>query len=82
MGPMVCPVIIHNKPNMWWSWDFRGRKVFSIGPALNHYCCFRVTNATTKSLMYSDTVEFMHDCLTQPTVSESNRIVHALNFLS
>ena len=41
-----------------------------------------MTDATTKSLLYSDTVEFMHDYLTHPTVSESDRIVHALNFLS
>ena len=41
-----------------------------------------MTDATTKSLLYSDTVEFMHNCLTQPTVSKSNRIVHAFNFLS
>ena len=67
---------------MWRSWDLRGRKGFSIGPALNHYRCFHVTNTTTKSLLYSNTVKFMHDYLTQPTVIESDRIVHALNFLS
>ena len=41
-----------------------------------------MTKATTKSLLYSDTIKFMHDYLTQPTVIESDRIVHALNFLS
>ena len=82
MGPMGCPVIIHSKTFMRRSWYFRGRKVFIVGPALNHYRCFHVNNSTTKSLLYSDTVEFMHDCLTQPTVSESDRIVHALKFLS
>ena len=79
---MVCPVIIYSKPSTQRSWDFHGRKGFSIGPTLNHYLCFHVTDATTKSLLYSDTVEFMHDYLTQPIVSYSDRIVHALNFLS
>ena len=51
-------------------------------PALNHYRCFHVTDATTKALLYSDTVEFIHDYLTQPQVSKSDRIVHALKFLS
>ena len=37
IGPMSCPVIIHSKPSKQRSWDFRGRKGFSIGPALNHY---------------------------------------------
>ena len=82
MGPMGCPVIIHNKPTTRQSWDFRDRKGFNIGPALNHYRCLHVTDATTKALLYSDSVEFMHDYLTQPQVSESDRIVHALNFLS
>ena len=41
-----------------------------------------MTDATTKSLLYSDTVEFMHGYLTQPTISKSDLIVHTLNFLS
>ena len=79
---MGCPVIIHNKPTSRQSWDFRGRKGFNISPALNHYRCFHVTDATTKALLYSDTAKFINDYLTQPQVSESDRIVHALNFLS
>ena len=66
MGPMGCPVIIHNKSTTRRSWDFRGRKGFNIGPALNHYRCFHVTDATIKALLYSDTSEFIHDYLTQP----------------
>ena len=80
--PIGRPVIIHNKPGTHLSWDFRGRQCFNIGPALNHYRCFRVVDAVTKHLIYSDTVAFLHDYLTQPTVSPSDRIVHALNFLS
>ena len=41
-----------------------------------------MTKATTKSMLYSYTVKFVNDYLTQPTVIESDRIVHALNFLS
>ena len=32
--------------------------------------------------MFSDTVEFLHEYLTQSMVREGDRIVHALNFLS
>ena len=81
IGPMGCPIIIHNKLSIRRSWDFRGRKGFNIGPALNHYRCFHIADAVTKALLFSDTVEFMHDYLTQPTINESDRIVHALNFL-
>jgi hypothetical protein len=37
LGPIGCPVIIHNKASTRNSWDFRGRDGFSIGPALQHY---------------------------------------------
>ena len=82
LGPIRCPVIIHTKPGTQKSWDFRGRSGFNIGPSPNHYRCFHIVDATTKALLYSDTVEFLNEYLTQPTVSEGNRIVHTLNFLS
>jgi hypothetical protein len=82
IGPLGCPIVIHTKPGRRKSWDFRGRKGFNVGPALNHYRCFHVVDDVTKALRYSDTVEFLHDYLTQPTVTEGDRIVHALNFLS
>ena len=64
------------------TWDFRGRKVFNIGPKLKHYRYFRVVNGTTKALIFSETVEFLHEYLTQPKFSKGDRIVQALNFLS
>ena len=82
IGPMYCPVIIHNKSSTRRSWDFRSREGFNIGPALNHYRCFHVANSFTKALLFSDTVDFMQYYLTQPTFSESDCIVRALNFLS
>ena len=73
---------MHNKPNIRKSWDFRGHNGFNIGPALNQYRCFHVVDSANKSLFYSNTVEFLHDNLSQPTMTKSDRIVHVLNFLS
>ena len=61
IGSIGCLVITHNKPVTRLSWDFRDHQGFSIGPALNHYRCFRVVDAVTKHLIYYDTVEFLHD---------------------
>ena len=63
-------------------WDFCGCSGFNIGPALKHYRCFQVVDGAINALLYYDTVEFLHEYLTKPTVSEGDRIVHALNFLS
>ena len=82
LGPMGCPVIIHNKASTRKSWDFRGRDGFSIGPALLHYRCFQVVGSTTKTLIISNTVEFRHNYLSQPEVSYEDRLLHAINFLS
>eukprot|EP00804_Cyclotella_cryptica_P010308 CCRYP_012223-RA/>CCRYP_012223-RA protein AED:0.11 eAED:0.15 QI:0/0/0/1/0/0.5/2/0/935 len=82
LGPMGCPVIIHNKASTRKSWDFRGRDGFSIGPALLHYRCFQVVDSATKNLIISDTVEFRHNYLSQPEVSYEDRLLHAINFLS
>eukprot|EP00804_Cyclotella_cryptica_P000822 CCRYP_001069-RA/>CCRYP_001069-RA protein AED:0.19 eAED:0.19 QI:0/0/0/1/1/1/2/0/711 len=82
LGPMGCPVIIHNKVTTRKSWDFRRREGFSIGPALLHYRCFQVVDASTKTLAISNTVEFRHSYLRQPTVTYKDRLLHAINFLS
>ena len=82
LGPIGCPVIIHTKPGIQKTWDLRGRSGFNIGPALKHYRCFHVIDGATKALLFSETIEFLHEYLTTPTVSEGNRIVHALKFLS
>eukprot|EP00804_Cyclotella_cryptica_P010878 CCRYP_008802-RA/>CCRYP_008802-RA protein AED:0.43 eAED:0.43 QI:0/-1/0/1/-1/1/1/0/164 len=79
---MGCPVIIHNKVTTRKSWNFRGREGFSIGPALLHYRCFQVIDVSTKNLVISDTVEFHHSYLHQPTVTYEDRLLHTINFLS
>ena len=55
---------------------------FRHRPALEHYRCFHVVNATTKSIIISDTIKVLHDYLTQPEVTSEDRIVHSLKFLS
>eukprot|EP00804_Cyclotella_cryptica_P014538 CCRYP_004830-RA/>CCRYP_004830-RA protein AED:0.09 eAED:0.09 QI:0/0/0/1/1/1/3/0/993 len=82
LGPMGCPVIIHNKVMTCKSWDFCGREGFSIGPALLHYRCFQVVDTSTKNLVISDTVEFRNSYLHQPTVTYEDCLLHAINFLS
>eukprot|EP00804_Cyclotella_cryptica_P026938 CCRYP_014755-RA/>CCRYP_014755-RA protein AED:0.22 eAED:0.22 QI:0/0/0/1/1/1/3/0/664 len=82
LGPMGCPIIIHNKTATRKSWDFRGRNGFSIGPALHHYRCFQVVDSTTNCVVISDTVEFRHSYLNQPAVTYADRLLHAINYLS
>ncbi len=82
LGPIGCPVLIHNKASTRKSWDFRGREGYSIGPALLHYRCFQVVDSATKNLLISDTIEFRHGYLKQPVITYEDRLLHAVNFLS
>ena len=82
LGPIGCRVLIHNKPSTRASWAFRARDGFYIGPDLQHYRCFQVVDTTTKSTLISDTVEFRHEYLAQPTSTHVDLLIHALHFLS
>ena len=80
--PIRCRDLIHNKPSTRASWAFRARNGFYVGPALQHYCCFQVLDTATKSNLISNTVEFRHDYLAQPTSTHADWLIHALHFLS
>eukprot|EP00804_Cyclotella_cryptica_P025029 CCRYP_015949-RA/>CCRYP_015949-RA protein AED:0.34 eAED:0.26 QI:0/0/0/0.75/1/1/4/0/538 len=80
LGPIGCPVLIHNKASTRKSWDFRGREGFSIGPALLHYRCFQTQLPTASSSPTPP--KFRHDYLKQPIITYEDRLLHAINFLS
>ena len=80
-SPIGCKVTIHNKTGPRKTWDFRAWDGFSIGSALHHYRFHTVVNTTTKSVRISNTVEFYHSYLTQPTVTPEDCIFHSLHFL-
>ena len=62
--PMGSKIVTHNNPGNHNSWDQRSCDGFNSDPALKHYRCFLVIDAKTKSIIISDTVEFMHSYIT------------------
>ena len=74
--------MIHNTSNTRKSWDQRGREGFSIGPALQHYICIHAIDANTKTLIITDTAEYLHRYLTQPQITAEERMTHAIQFLT
>ena len=82
LGTIGCKIIIHTKSNIRKSWDQRGREGFSIGPALHHYRFIQSIDSKTKSLLITDTSEYLHEYQTQPTVTPEDIITHAIQFLS
>ena len=81
LGPIGCKIIIHNTSYNRKSWDQRGLKVFSVGPALHHYLCIQSIDSKTKALLITDTAYYLHEYITQPSVTAENRMTHAIHFL-
>ena len=80
--PIGCKIIVHTTSNKRKSWYQSGCEVFSVGPALHNYHCIQEINSKTKSLIFTDTAEYLHAYLTQTQVTAEDRITHSIHFLS
>ena len=81
LGPLGISVIVHAKPSRRRSWDFRGKDGWSVGVSLEHYRCQRVVSKETKCESISDTVEFRHHNITQPTFTPEDRLIYSIQRL-
>ena len=52
-----------------------------MGPALNHYRCYKLVKSETKQKVISDTVQFRHANLQIPAVSAKDKILHGLEVM-
>ena len=80
--PIGYKIMIHTTSNKRKYWDQRGREGFSVGPALKHYHYIQAIDSKTKSLIITDTAEYLHKYLTQPHIIAEDRMTHAIQFLT
>ena len=73
---------MHNKTNARSSWDIRGKYGWNVGVSLENYLCQLIVVRGIKAVQVSDTVEFCHYYLTQPTLAHTDRVLHGMNTLS
>ena len=78
LGPLGCRVLIHKKTGNRNSWDYRGAEGWGYGVAEYHYRCQKVISKATKATQVSDTVEFRHHHITQPSLTSDDRILHGV----
>ena len=60
MAPPVTKGLLHEKPVQQKSWNPHGYEGWYLGPALEHYRCYRVYKNRTRAEIIVDTVEFFH----------------------
>ena len=82
MGPAGSRVLIHTKATIRKSWDNRCHEGFYIGPALNHYRCYRVLNKATGAVTISDAIKFRHHYLPELTLSFEDNLLHAVQAIN
>jgi hypothetical protein len=57
LAPPGTKILIHEKPNQRRSWDPHGVEGWYLGPATDHYRCYRVYVSKTRAERITDTVE-------------------------
>jgi hypothetical protein len=56
LAPMGCRVLIHAKSATCQPWDYRAKQGLYVGPALDHYRCYKLVKSKTKQKVISNTV--------------------------
>ncbi len=79
---MGCKVLIHAKPVTCQSWDYRAKQGFYVGPASDHYKCYKLEKLETRQKVISDTVKFRHAYLPIPAVSVDDKIINGLKVMA
>jgi hypothetical protein len=82
IAPAGTRVVIHVKPTVRASWDTHGVEGFYIGPALEHYRCYRCYVISTASIRVTDTVAWHPEKLQMPGTSPLDALSAAINDLS
>ena len=80
--PLAPPGIkcqIHEKSNQRKSWAPNSVDGFYLGPAMQHYRCFKVFVTKTNGQRISDTVEFYPTKIRMPETSTLEQIKHSVN---
>jgi hypothetical protein len=74
-------VLFHAKSVTRWSWDYRAKQGFYVGPALDHYRCYKLVRLETKQKVISDTNDFRHTYLQIPVLLADDKITNGLQVM-
>ena len=71
--------MVHQRPTQRGSWDPHGITAFYIGPAMDHYRCFKCYIPSTKAERITDTVIFRpHNNIQVPNTTPAEGIKQAI----
>ena len=79
LAPMGCNVQVHEKTDARGTWAFHSVDGWYIGTSPEHYRTHKCHIKATNSDRFSDTVEFQHKRITNPTVMPEDKIMTAIS---
>ena len=80
--PAGATVIFHDKPTGRSSWTRHGLLGFYLGPAKNYYRCFNVWLVDTQTVHVTDTLAWLFDKLSLPTIGPHDIALAAIKDLT
>jgi len=79
LAPPGIKVIAHNNVSTRESWGPHGKIAYYVGPAMNHYRCYKVCVQSTKKIIVTDTIEYTEDNLFEiPYSSKEDELLDAV----
>ena len=77
VAPPGIQVLIHEKSNVRKTWSLHGVEGWYLGPAMEHYRCYRVIASKTGGEIITDTIQFFPHDIPMPGSSAADRAVEA-----
>ncbi len=70
-----CAIHSHVKPNDCRSWDARANAGFNLKTSMEHHRCYHAYITKMQATRVSNTVNFKHQYITNPTVSPESLVI-------
>ena len=78
LAPMGCNAQVHEKPNKRSTWEFHSVDGWYLFTSLKHYHTHNCHIKHTQSKRLSNTVQFQHKPITNPSITHSDKVMLAL----
>jgi hypothetical protein len=78
LAPMGCEAQVHEKTDKRGTWAYHSVDDWYLFTSPKHYCTHNCHIKHTKSKQLSNTVQFQHKRITNPTITHANKVMHAL----
>jgi hypothetical protein len=78
LAPMGCEAQVHEKTDKRGTWAYHSVDGWYLFTSPEHYCTHNCHIKHTKSKQLSDTVQFQHKRITNPTITHADKVMHKL----